>query len=198
MATSDVEIVNMGLVMIGEEPITALTDNSAPARAANLFYARYRDAVLRAHFWNGAMARAQLALITGTPTFGFSNWHALPTDFIRLRALQGGAQHRIEANKRLLSNSDTAKILYVYRVEDPAELGDLYADALATRLASAFAGHLRDEGNLARAHWDLYKEKLNEARFVDSSENSQDMMMASEFIDTARASVVGPFARVDI
>ena len=197
MATSDVEIVNMGLGMIGESSITAMTDDSDRARVANLFYDRYRDATLRSHFWNGAMKRAQLAKLAEAPTFGFANAHQLPSDFIRLRAVKSDPHYRLEGSKRLLSDQDPVNILYVYRVTDPGDMGDLYSDALATRLASAFAGHFENP-QYQDQMWRLYIDKLQYAQFIDSAENQQDLLVSEGWTVTGREVLPAPFARTDI
>lgn len=61
MATTDVEIANMALSLMGEATITALSNSTAAARAMNLHYIPVRDALLRSHPWNFAQRRISLA-----------------------------------------------------------------------------------------------------------------------------------------
>ena len=68
--TSIVEIGNIALVNLGEDTITSLSDDVKAARLINRRYAPIRDAVLRAHPWNCAMARAQLASVDPAPVWG--------------------------------------------------------------------------------------------------------------------------------
>ena len=197
MADSDVEICNMALTMIGSETITSLTDDSDEGRVCNLMYPRYRDAVLRSHYWNAALRRATLASVTGSPAFGFSNHHQLPADFVLLRAVSGDPPYRMEEARRIYSDQSEIKILYVYRVEDPSELGDLYADALATRLASVFAMRFRNVAGGGQL-WRMYLEKLKFARFVESTENQQDLFDAQAFTEIGRVSMPVELGRTDI
>ena len=187
----------MGFAMVGNKSITALSDDSDAGRIANLMYNRYRDATLRSHFWNGAMKRDTLGSVVGSPEFGFTNRHALPTDFIRLKAIEGDPEFRLETTKYVMSNESAIKILYVYRVEDPGQLTDLYADALATRLASAFAARFRNP-KLAVELWLMYEKKLSYARFVDSTENTQDHLLAQTFTVTGRTAMPFEYGRTDI
>ena len=60
--TTDVDIVNAGLIKLGEATITTLADDVKAARLANAIFADQRDVVLRAHPWNFAMARAELTV----------------------------------------------------------------------------------------------------------------------------------------
>ena len=64
--SSEVDICSYALRLIGDQPITALTDNSDRARLCNSIYALTRDATLRAHPWNFATYRAAVALATIT------------------------------------------------------------------------------------------------------------------------------------
>jgi hypothetical protein len=80
---SAVQICNLGLTKIGEESITALTDDTKTGRLCNLHYAPTRDMVLRDHIWNFSIKRVILALSTDTPAWEYAYQHALPSDFIR-------------------------------------------------------------------------------------------------------------------
>jgi len=61
MASTDVEIANMALSLMGEATITSLSDSIAAARAMNLHFLPVRDALLRSHPWNFAQRRIALA-----------------------------------------------------------------------------------------------------------------------------------------
>ena len=198
MATSDVEICNMALTMIGEDFITALTDNSPRARIANLFYNRYRDAVLGSHFWNGAMKRETLVRLVDTPTFGFAYAFQLPTDYIRLKAVQDNPHHyRVESGKRILQDNSTCNILYVYRVTNPGDLGDLYADALSTKLAAVFAGHFK-QPEMAVELMREARARLATARNVDSSENPAEPITNESWASSGRLARPQSRQRTDI
>ena len=187
----------MAFTMIGQESITSLADDSDSGRVASLMYPRYRDAILQSLFWNGSLKRASLAAVTGTPEFGFSNHHQLPADFLRLRAVKGDPAYRIEQLGRIYSNESDIKILYVYRVENPAELGDLYADALATRLASVFAMRFRNAAS-GSMFWRIYKEKLEYAQYIDSGQNQQDVLVADGWTVVGRTGLPAEYSRTDI
>ena len=67
---SVVGICNIALNNIGDEKISSLSDNNDRARACDLRYEDVRDAVLRAHPWNCATTRVELAQSTDTPVWG--------------------------------------------------------------------------------------------------------------------------------
>ena len=112
MATSVVQIVNNALVRIGANSITALTENSEAARAANVIYEQVRDATIRDHVWNFAVKRVQLAQDTETPAFEYSYQYALPSDCLRVLQMQEKTMvYKIEGRK-LLTDEGTAIGLY--------------------------------------------------------------------------------------
>lgn len=79
--TSEVDIANRALGVIGNRSqIASLTENSAEARAANLYIESLRDELLRMAPWNCCRKTAQLSLVCaapGTPenpTVGTTSW----------------------------------------------------------------------------------------------------------------------------
>lgn len=60
MTVAAVDLVNHALILLGQETITALTDNSRNARTANQIYTQVRDEVVNAHPWYEAVKREDL------------------------------------------------------------------------------------------------------------------------------------------
>ena len=81
---SVVDICNRALQKLGAESITSLTQNTENARACNSCFEFLRDAELRAHPWNFAIKRAQLAADLTPPEFGYDLRYQLPSDYLRL------------------------------------------------------------------------------------------------------------------
>ena len=67
--TSEVEIINSAMNMIGASNIISRSEDSKAARVSNQRYDAIRDAVLRSHPWNCAVTRAALAPDVDTPAF---------------------------------------------------------------------------------------------------------------------------------
>ena len=77
--TSELEIYNLALSRIGQDTLSSVDESSKAGRLCRLHYALLRDAVLRAHPWNFAMRRVELAQVTFTPAFEYDYAYALPT-----------------------------------------------------------------------------------------------------------------------
>lgn len=196
MATSDVEICNLALTRIGHQTITSLTASPSTSKAATICALQYpicRDALLRAHPWNFAIARSTLALDSVTPNHEFDYRHALPSDCLKVlrtgweaNGFTGTAiygfpgqmgysnltiPYRIEG-RYLLANESEVKIEYIARVTDVAQFDDLFTDVLAQRIAAEISMAITDNASLTQGLWKLYTEKLAEARTNDAQEGT--------------------------
>ena len=175
MATSVIEICNNALLDLGEDVIMSLGDDSKAAGLCNHRWPAMRDAVLRAHPWNCAMAQAELAAGTVAPLWKWEYRYALPSDFLRIIQVVGqdGEEIRdweIQGNIILCDEEAPIFVSYVRCETDPGKYDALLAEALSARLAAALAYPLSGSTALAQAHWEIYRMKLTEARGVDARE----------------------------
>jgi len=171
---SEVDIINSALNMIGGANIIARTEDSKPARITNQRYDYIRDAVLRAHPWNCAISRVEIAADADSPAFGFTNQFTLPTDPYCLRVLRLeylDVDFRVEGRK-IHCDEDTVKVIYIARVTDPNEYDQLLIEAIAARLAADCSYALVQSSTLTGTMYQLYESKLSEARFIDATEGT--------------------------
>jgi hypothetical protein len=183
---SVVQICNGALNQLGASTILTLTEDSKNARLCNARYENIRDAVFRHHPWNCLQKRLSLPADTETPIWGFTKQFTLPADCLRLlRILDYDSDYVIEGRK-ILSNSSTMKILYISRVTDPNEYDELLREVLSAALAADIAYAVTSSNPVATQMYQLYQEKLKDARFVDSTEgyNTDQELGSSSVIDT--------------
>ena len=192
--TSVVEIGNIALVNLGEDTITSLSDDVKPARLINRRYAPIRDAVLRAHPWNCAMARDRLSSIDPAPIWGPTNAFQLPTDALRvLRTANRGTAWKVEGRQIVSNAGAPLDILYSRQVTDPNEFDPLLIEAIAARLAADLAHPITQSTTLIQVMWDLYRQKLIEARGVDGQEGTGDEVIADTWLVSRSIGVSNPF-----
>tara|TARA_Y100001973_G_scaffold56175_1_gene83016 strand:+ start:2814 stop:3404 length:591 start_codon:yes stop_codon:yes gene_type:complete len=179
---SDVDICNSALNMIGASNIVALTEDSRAARVCNQRFEFVRDATFRAHPWNCLLRRTSMAAESDAPAFEFTSQHTLPSDPYCLRVLRPedpDTVYRVEGRK-LLSNTTPFKMIYVARVTDPNEYDQLLLETLAARLASDISYALVNSASLTAQLYQLYEQKLSEARFVDATEGTPENVVNME------------------
>lgn len=191
MAASEVDIVNGALRRLGDKPITSLTDDTVRARLANGLFTEVRDSVLRAHPWNCAVNRVELALIVATPSHGYDYQFQLPTDpyclrILSVNALLGdndpGDEWKVEGRK-LLCNSSTAKIRYIGQVTDPNNFDSMLYEAIMLRMAAEMAYPITGSTSVATLMWNLFETKMKEARGVDGQEGTPEQANDTTLLD---------------
>lgn len=197
--TSNVDIANYALNIIGASNISSFDENSKPARLVNQRYDSVRNAVFRSHPWNCLIRRAELAQEVEAPAFGYTYQYALPTDPRCLRVLEfsngslsypqdnmfsntGGPVFVIEGRK-LLTDEGTARIKYIASITDPNEYDAGLIEALSARLAMEIAYAITGSTSVVQLTTALYDEKMREARFIDATEGAPQKLEASDFID---------------
>lgn len=192
--TTDVDIVNAGLIKLGEATITTLADDVKAARLATAIFADQRDGVLRAHPWNFALARVELTAAATPPLWGWTHAYDLPGDpdfCLRVIAVEGEADAgpgawNIEARQIVTDLASPIRILYLRRVTDYTLWDVLALDALAARIAMELAEPLGKSTSLHNAMSRLYENQLRAARSADGQEGTARVIAAESWIE-ARA-----------
>ena len=192
MAT-EVSICSNALRRLGDDPITSLTDDSERARLCNAFYEDARDACLRSHPWNFAITRASLTQLSDSPVYGYDYQYALPTNPYCLRVLAMEFEDYIfkvenfsTQGRVLLTDEETAKIIYIARITDTTLFDSLFVDTLITKLASDLAYPVTNSLKVQEQMYKLYQLKLSEARSIDGQEGFIDDLVSDTFTDFRR------------
>ena len=182
---SEVQLCNLALANVGDEQITSLTENSKAARLCNLVYEPMRDATLRAHPWNFAIKRIELAANTLTPAYEYNTQFTLPSDFLRLIGtnMLDTAKFTVEGNQ-LLCNVSALKIKYIYAVTDPNVFDWLFNEALSARIAAELSIAMTDNRSLTVDLFNLFSTKLSDARTADATEGTPDDITADTWLNS--------------
>ncbi len=177
---STVDICNGALNQLGATTILSLTEDSKNARLCNSRYTQVRDGLFRTHPWNCLQKRVELAADTTAPAWGFSYAYTLPADCLRLlKILDYDSNYKVEGRK-ILSNTSTMKILYIGRITDPNEYDELLRETLSRALSADIAFAVTSNNTTSTNMYNLFQDKLKDARFVDSTEGQnidQDLGM---------------------
>ena len=182
---SEVDIANRALQKLGAERIVSLTQDSENARACNLVYPYVRDAELRAHPWNFAIKRAQLAADATPPTFGPAAAYTLPTDCLRvLPTDENWNTHdwKIEGRKILTDDSSPLDVRYICRVTDPNQYDALFIEAMACAMAQELCEQLTQSNTKAQMIRSDYTTAIRTARKLNAFENISAELQTDEWI----------------
>ena len=172
---SRVSICNLGLTILGADRITSLEDNAENARRLTAIYDSTLEDVLRAHPWNFAIARVQLAQLATTPLYEYDYEFQLPGNCLRVLSVSDGtniiSDFKVEGRK-LLADDTTVQIKYIANITDPNQYTSQFIYVLASRLAAEIAYAVTNNKATAEQMFDLYLSRLQIAKETDAQESS--------------------------
>lgn len=172
----------MALVQIGAnadlEDIAE--DDGELAELCRLGYPINRDAALREHPWNFALAHQTVPRSgTGDGT-GFADKYPLPTNPFCLRVWRlAPSRHglypafAVRGRELYASMGTSCTLDYIARIENEALFDAMFAEVLSLRLgwwlAPKISGHRTVQGQI----WELYQTMLRNARSADGQEGRE-------------------------
>lgn len=195
MPRSVVSICNQALDLLGAASIISLEDGSKAAGLCARNYEPARDATLRAYPWNCARARAALAASVTGPAWGDEKAFPLPDDCLRVVALQLDVdlniRWRVEGRSLLVASDGPLNVAYIRRLDDPTQMDEMLATAIAARLAAMIAWPVTGIAGLQDRMVALAERLVAEARRIDAREQSQDDDAIADLWSGARFSRTG-------
>ncbi len=184
---SQVGIANSALIKLGASVIMSFTEGSKNANLCNEQYVKRRDALLRAHNWNFAMARFNLAQLDDAPVFGFDFAYQLPSDWLRTVQVSdndagvGRVVYRIEG-LTILSNASDIFLRYIKQVTDPNEMDAAFREVLAWDLAVDLAQPITQSTSTQQEMKRGFAQALSQAASVDAFEDFPEEFPESDWV----------------
>jgi hypothetical protein len=180
---SVIDLCNSALDKVGQGAITSLGDNTKSSKLCNRNWPLVRDRVLRAHPWNFAVRRTNLAPDSIAPSWGFTAKFPIPTDCLRLlevRDLSTG-EFQLE-NGYIHANATVLYIRYISRIEDPNVYDSLFVNSAATLLAAEVCEPFDQSASKKKGLLDEYDAFLAEAKGADAQENPPTVYEEDDWI----------------
>ncbi len=191
---SKLDICNIALAHLGQEPISSLGQEDERARRCSLFYEPVKKEVLRTHNWAFAGSQISLALLAGNSEEEWPYMYAYPQDCLFLRRVFApGPQGRNGAFKEvynqdlharvIFSGIEQARAEYTRDVKDESLFDPAFVKAFSLALAADLAVALTGDSTLARTVLQKYTLVLEEARRSNMSENFDIRRADSAFVE---------------
>lgn len=169
--SSQIEIANNALTLLGAARIISLSDDVKAARSITAMWNITLDAELRAHNWRFAIARAALPALIDVPTWGYDLQYQLPSDFLRmvqvdeyLTNVNSGwyisgdtSPFSIESGKILTNIAAPLKIKYIRQITDTTEFDSTFTEVFAIKLAIKICEDITNSSTQRQMLWDEYK-----------------------------------------
>lgn len=199
MATSESEIVNMGLSQIGNTRFIddLATDTSSEGMVARLHYPKVRDRTLSLRPWPFATRTQILAALPNTSRTNWTYAYQYPSDCLRpidimvngyrfptsdLRSAWDTQINDAGDGLIILTDLACAELAYVRRVENVTLFPDYFTEVLGLGLGAVFALAIKKDPNLHVALRQEYMDALSVAHAEASNTRLVDRDPESEII----------------
>ena len=175
---SKLTIWNKALRKVGELRVTSLTENSVNARLLQDTYEEDKNAVLEMHSWKFARKEYECGLNGGVTPVAWDHSYELPNDFIKIIYFNNtDAFDRQKVmfdvqGDTLLSNEDTAKIIYTSRETVEGLFSPLFVECLSTYMAMNMAYNRTKSQPLMERLAQAFERQLSRAKVADGSQDN--------------------------
>ena len=190
--TSQIQVVNAALRLIGTRRITALDQSSVEAVEAEDAWDRTLDATLREHPWNFAMKLAQIAADSVAPAWGYTAAYPVPADCLRVWMVDGlnwrdwtVARHGTSPNEvtAIMANTSGAlNVAYIQRVADVSKWDAMAIRVLELDLALELSKKITDSNPDVQTLYEMRRAALRAAKVADAVETPPGDTGPDEFI----------------
>lgn len=183
--SSQTDIVNQAQILIGDDLVVSINDNTKQARTMKVLYDMIRQGELRAHRWKFSMTRQLLPAMTTPPeNTPFTYGYLLPSNCLKvldinhLRQSLGSYNYRSGLEKLyefqgnvLLTNIPAPITLhYIQDVTDTTMFDACFVNAFSAKLAWKAAYALSQATSIKNMCLEHYKDAINEATRTDAIE----------------------------
>lgn len=191
---SEVAVANLALVGLGADTIMALDEANENARKVSAIFELMRDEVLRTHPWNFAIQRFEFARLATDPSYEYDAQFEVPGDVLRILETEMSDTDFVVEGNKVLANESSFKCRCITRVVDPTQWDENFVTAFAARLEAELAYSIVDNASLAKAKYEIYLEKIRQAKGVDAQEGTPRELIADEWLNSRLQSSTYPMA----
>lgn len=185
--STDIEVAQKAMVLIGLEPLTAFTDNTDEALVANTIFEDVVEDCLGQHSWNFATGQKVLARLTNVPVDRWDAAYALPTnpDVVQVQTvtIDDVPQAYDIYERYVYINADVTEevvLNYVFRPETQY-WPPTFTMWVIYRLASVFALSVTRKGDIAQSYTQLAEQQFRRAKARDSQQVTTQNLRLSRF-----------------
>jgi hypothetical protein len=193
---SKVDIINVGLTLLGEARIVSIDENTKPAREANAVWGSALESLTARYDWSFAMTRANLAALAGTPAFEFGVEYQLPVGCLRVVQIgetyvgldmtdyRGAStqEFAIEGRKILTNMGAPLPVRYIQLVADTTIYPPTFRQALSCKIADMLAEALTQSESKKASAQAALKRAIADAVMTNAIERPPQKLADDEWI----------------
>ena len=180
MTTTGVSICNSALLMVGSDDINSFEDATIEAKVCKSIYEDTVQLLLQLHPWRFSLKQRDLGgKLSTDPEFKWANRYQLPSDMLRVIAIQGNVDYEIFGDM-LYTDAGTAKIVYQAR-PDEQDMPSYFVRALQFHLASIFTLSLQEDARKAGAFDARADKETVRAKSIDTQQQTASSIPEENF-----------------
>ena len=183
MASSKLSLINNALILIGDRPLTSLTDGTRAQIVATNLYDNVVENELSKHRWGFARKKAEISKDSAAPVGNeWQTTYTLPADMITLIKLEPNIPYQILGNKVYCNYSGTLYAEYIYKPSE-GDWPSYFCKMVEYALAMDFAPSIRDSAASMELTANQYVNSSRMARYTDSQQHPQQPIVDRPFIN---------------
>jgi hypothetical protein len=197
VATTQTDICNRAIDQIGGKPITSITSGTPSANACLRAWATALKATLSEHKWPFAKVVETLTLVATYTPLEWVYAYAYPSNCVRLWLVynEGTSDKtigekfteeydKINAQRVILTDVETAYGEYTYYVTDPSLFDHIFTQAIIHRLAAEIAVPITGDENKAKNQTILFNGVVGEAKRLAAHGHNPNTNPPNRFADS--------------
>lgn len=185
--STDVEVAQKAMVLVGLTPLTAFTDDNDETRVMNTIYEDVVQDCLSQNNWNFATGQATLVRLTDAPLDRWDAAYILPTDPVVMQ-VQTVTINDVPQNYDIYerkvyinaSENDVVTLNYIFRV-GTQNWNPTFTLWVIYRLASVMALSVIRKADVAEAYVKLAEEQFKRAKARDSQQVTTQSIRLNRF-----------------
>ena len=185
--STDIEVAQKAMVLIGLEPLASFTDQTDEALVANTIFEDVVEDCLAQHNWNFATGQIQLSRLADSPVDRWDAAYVMPTDpaviQVQTVTIDDVVQQYDIYEKYIYMNAgenDRVVLNYIFRI-DTQYWPPAFALWVIYRLASILALSVTRKADIARSYSQLADVQFRRAKARDAQQVTTQQVALSRF-----------------
>lgn len=181
---SKLDIISAALILIGDKPLSSLSEDRVAAVVASNLYDSAYESALSQHRWRFATGKVQLAQLVAQPVNEYRYAYQLPSNLIYLQRVFPAVDYEVFEDN-LYTDASEVEIDYTYKPAE-SELPAYFVKALEYQLAKEFAISITNAMGYFERMAEEERKAWVRARFLDSSQRPNAQITRNPFVDVRR------------
>lgn len=194
---SKIDVINLALRRLGEQPIGAIDEGSEPANIVSDIYDILLENELRCYPYRWATTTAELALISAEEPTDFEYVFQLPADYLQiLRIISPESGKSLTSTEwevresKLYLDYDEVEIKYIFLETDVSKWDANFQNAFAFKLAEEASLALTGMDNLTDMMMQKYLRHINKARHSNGKETRRSHPWGNTYVDARKSTSI--------